>query len=174
MSFFSGQETGKYSTAMARPATRATMMMQDFLPAGDSRVASFKYSYAGVRFFRRNVCARLRDRTSQGRRSTLKVADMPAISHSNPPTIGPVFARSGMVRLRARIISWPGQEGQKPRECWWFSNHRGACRPMTRANPIRALSRSSACLRARPPGSLLKLKGSARVATAPRNREAVS
>lgn len=174
MSLFSGRGTGECSTATAHPVTSAMRIMRDFLPAGDSRIASFKYSYAGVRFFRRDRCARLRDRTGQGRRSTLKVADMPAISYSNPPIIGPVLARSGMVRSRARITLWPGQEGQKPRECGWFSNHRDACRPVTWANPIRALSSSSACLRGRPPGSLLKLKGSARVATASRNREAVS
>jgi hypothetical protein len=38
---------------------------------------------------------------------------MPAISHSNPPVAGPVFARGGMVRSKARMVLWQSGKGQR-------------------------------------------------------------
>lgn len=108
------------------------------------------------------------------RRTTLEIADVPAISHSNSPVAGPVLAESGMVRSTARIVSWQGRDGRQRNGCGWFSNHPRMLSSTIRQSLIRVLSNSCACLRGRPRRTSLKLKGSAKPATASRNREAVS
>lgn len=111
-------------------------------------------------------------RYDEGRCSTLEVADMPAISHSNPPVAGPVFARSGMVRSWARIVLWQSGKGQRQTASGLFSHPLTTCRSTTRQSPILASGNLSACLRDRLPVNSSKPNRSAPPAIASAVKEA--
>lgn len=124
--------------------------------------------------FQPHVLRTTASQSDKGRYFTLEVAVMPAISHSNPPIAGPVFARSGMVRSWARIVVWQNGKGQRQTACGSCSHPPTTCRYTTRQSPILASGNLSACLRDRLPVNSSKPSRSVPPANASSNREAIS
>ena len=112
-------------------------------------------------------------RYDEGRRSMMEVAAMPAISHSHRPIIGPVFARSELVRSRARIVLWQNGTGKRQAVSGWFSCHPTPCRATIRRSPIPGFGNSSECLPGRLPANSSKPNRSAPPANASTNRGTV-